>query len=103
MEINLTDKQVEQMVEKIVREHVLNKISKKVDEVLKEKYHFHQSIANEMRDAMTRVMERKVNESITKKELYYFVDKDKVSQDISDKVLREVSRNISEAIQNTFY
>lgn len=103
MEIKLTDEQIEKLVEKTVRDYILQNFKKKIDDVMKSKYHFQQNISDEMKKAIVSIMEEKVENSLSNRELSEFVDVDKVSQAVADRVLERVSNNISDAIRETFY
>lgn len=103
MEIKLTDQQIEKLVEKTVKDYIMQHYKKKIDEVMKSRYHFHQSLSNEMKDSIRDIMEEKVEKSMTNKQLSNFIDVNKVSDAVADKVLEKVSENIGDAIRETFY
>lgn len=103
MEIKLTDEQVNRMVKQSVDSYVRSQLKPKIDKVIKDNYHFHQSIAQEMRESVDRIMREKIEVALNDKQISNFIDSKAVSKSVADAVLDRVSEKISEAVQDTFY
>lgn len=103
MEIKLTDEQVERMVKQTVEAYVMNKLKGKIDKVMKDNYHFHQSIANAMRDSVNNIMREKIDGALSNSEISVFFDPESITQSVTDAISHQFTKKVKEAIQDIMY